>query len=479
MISFTLRPNPDAGIFPKGFAIMGGTVLGGLLYPRFYAWAIRSGASERRFFLIPWLLFAFATVAPGYDAYVNNEPLRIVANLALGLLNAPAFFIFIQRFPVSWRGTCFGASLSAGLLLWHALFLLARANPSGHDAGHHPLLATIYTLHWLSIALLTAICLYYVVVAWEGEKDYTPYFQPAPGSSRRSQTVVFFIAALAVYFLSGTVNAKLTPTLPTASLPLMNIGGSLAAIVAAPISGWLLDKWPEKMFRRILTLCCVFFVLTPALAALDYSEPVYTVLLSASTTAQFVFFVVCSVTMAGIAPTSGKATLYFCFMYSVRLVSAIGYLLWSRVFLVGQGMSVLVAVGVAYAVSRLSWRLDVALTVGDPSGHQEQFASANTTEPSKEFVPDDEVTAAFLQSGGLTPRELEAAKWLLKGVTIRYISKIMGISEGTVKKHAANIYRKYNVTNRHEFSKAWTSYAADNASPSNPDATGGETSQRK
>ncbi len=475
MISLTLRPNPDAGIFPKGIAIMGGTLIAGLIYPRFQAWAMRNGQTVRRFLLLPWLLFAFATVAPGLDAYVFNEPLRLVANLALGLLNSTAFMIFIERFPVSWRGTCFGASLAAGLLLWHILFLLARAHPPGHDAAYHPLLATIYTLHWLSIALLTGICLYFTMAGRQCEKDYRPFLQPSPGSSRRSQTVIFYTAALAVYFLSGTVNAKLTPVLPTASLPLMNIWGSLAAIVAAPISGWLLDKWPEKMFRRILTLCCVFFVLTPALAALDYSEPVYTVLQSASAMAQFVFFVICSVTMAGIAPTIGKATLYLCFLYSVRLVSAFGYLLWSRVFHVGQGMSVLVALIVAYAVSRLSWRLDVARAGVSPSLYQGQFATATASEPLPKLVPNEDVTAAFLQLGRLTPRELDAAKLLLKDVTIRNISRVMGIGEGTVKKHAANIYRKYNVTNRHEFSKAWTSYAKANTSPTNQVDTDAET----
>ncbi len=147
-------------------------------------------------------------------------------------------------------------------------------------------------------------------------------------------------------------------------------------------------------------------------------------------------------------------------------------------FLVGQGMSVLVAVGVAYAVSRLSWRLDVARVAVEPS-FQGPLASPSTAALSPEPVPDDTLTAAFLQLGRLTPRELDAAKLLLKDVTIRNISSTMGIGEGTVKKHAANIYRKYNVTNRHEFSKAWTSYATGNVSPSNPNAKDDETPNRE
>ncbi len=470
VVSFSLRPNPDGRLFLIGGSLMVGTVLGGLVYSRLHAWAIRTGPTTRRFLLIPWMLVAVATVLPGFTQYVFNQELRIVANIALGMVNAPAYLVFIERFPARWRGTCFGSCLAVGLLMWHIVLSVARAHPASGGA-YHPYLPFVYRLHVLSLTILSGICIYAVVTAPRAVTDWVPYFQPASGSSRNAQILLFLIAGFAAYLLNGTLSVKLTPAIPTSSIPLMNIWGSLAAVIAAPIAGWLLDRWPERMFRRILTVCCVLFVLTPALAVLDYTQPVYTVLLAVATTAQFVFYVVCSVTVAGLASTVEKATWYICFIYSFRLVSLFGYLLWTRVLHAGQGMSVLVAVGVAYAVSRLSWRLDVARAVANLFVRQEPYANPIPAEPVPEQLSVDELTAAFLQVGGLTPRELDAAKLLLKDVTIRNISRVMGIGEGTVKKHAANIYRKYNVTNRHEFSKAWTSYAAEHASPANPGAT--------
>ncbi|MCD8349741.1 MAG: LuxR family transcriptional regulator [Planctomycetaceae bacterium] len=474
MVSFNLRPNPDGRMFIIGGSLIIGTVLGGLIYPRLHAWAVQNGKTPRRLFLIPWLLVAVATVLPGFEQYVFNQPLRIAANIALGMINAPTYLIFFQRFPAKWRGTCFGLCLAVGLLVWHVVLSLARAHSSDGGGGYHPFLPLVYITHCLSIIVLAGVSLYLIVVEPRPARDDIPYFQPASESSRHAQILLFFIAGIAVYFLNGTLSARLTPTIPTSSIPLLIIWGSMAAVFAVPVAGWLLDRWPERMFRRILTVCCVLFVLTPALAVLEYTQPIYTVLLAASTTAQFVFFCVCSVTVAGLSPTVEKAALYNCLIYSFRLVSVFGYLLWTRVFFVGQGMSVLIAVGLAYAVSRLSRRLDVVRAgVNSPSHHQPIITAVRG--PSPEKLPDEEVTAAFLRSCKLTPRELEAASLLLEDVPIRNISRIMGIGEGTVKKHTANIYRKYNVSNRHEFSRACTHYSAANASPAKTDASDDET----
>ncbi|RFA29890.1 hypothetical protein CAI21_08635 [Alkalilimnicola ehrlichii] len=48
----------------------------------------------------------------------------------------------------------------------------------------------------------------------------------------------------------------------------------------------------------------------------------------------------------------------------------------------------------------------------------------------------------------LSPREEEVLKWASDGKTVWEIGKILQLSEGTVKFHLSNIYRKLDVTNR-------------------------------
>ena len=53
----------------------------------------------------------------------------------------------------------------------------------------------------------------------------------------------------------------------------------------------------------------------------------------------------------------------------------------------------------------------------------------------------------------LTPREKEIAAHILNGYTNKYISALLNVSEGTVKKMVYNIYRKLNVSSRIELAK--------------------------
>ena len=52
------------------------------------------------------------------------------------------------------------------------------------------------------------------------------------------------------------------------------------------------------------------------------------------------------------------------------------------------------------------------------------------------------------QLASLTKKEAEVIEWASKGKTSWEIGKILAISERTVKFHLANIYTKFNVTNR-------------------------------
>ena len=48
----------------------------------------------------------------------------------------------------------------------------------------------------------------------------------------------------------------------------------------------------------------------------------------------------------------------------------------------------------------------------------------------------------------LTPRESEATQHVIKGLSNKEIGRQMDLSEGTVKIHLHNIYKKFNISNR-------------------------------
>ncbi|WP_119071074.1 response regulator transcription factor [Rubrobacter indicoceani] len=62
----------------------------------------------------------------------------------------------------------------------------------------------------------------------------------------------------------------------------------------------------------------------------------------------------------------------------------------------------------------------------------------------------DEPAASPLESGPLTPRELEVLALISAGLANKSIARALGISEHTVKFHISSIYTRLNVANRAE-----------------------------
>lgn len=62
-----------------------------------------------------------------------------------------------------------------------------------------------------------------------------------------------------------------------------------------------------------------------------------------------------------------------------------------------------------------------------------------------------EVIDEQLNQWNLSSSEIDIAKFILKGLNMREISKIRNTSEATVRQQAMNVYRKANVNNRQEF----------------------------
>lgn len=65
----------------------------------------------------------------------------------------------------------------------------------------------------------------------------------------------------------------------------------------------------------------------------------------------------------------------------------------------------------------------------------------------REFKPDFS-SAIPLEKLGLTPREAEVLLWVAQGKSNGDIATILIMSEGTVKKHLANIFAKLGLENR-------------------------------
>ncbi|MCI0744750.1 MAG: response regulator transcription factor, partial [Verrucomicrobia subdivision 3 bacterium] len=74
---------------------------------------------------------------------------------------------------------------------------------------------------------------------------------------------------------------------------------------------------------------------------------------------------------------------------------------------------------------------------------QEEYAQWN-----QKFRPNFE-SPAPLQRLGLTPREAEVLCWVAQGKTNPDVAVILGMSEGTVKKHLEHIFEKIGVESRH------------------------------
>lgn len=453
VVSFSIRPNIGGRVLPMvGFFFLG-TWLGGAVFPRLSAWAAQTNSLARRMVLAAWLLASLATVLPGFHHYAFNNPLRCIANLALGMAIAPVYQLFFSRFPPAWRGTCFGACLAVGLLCWTILGSLAQAWPRGEDALLHPSLIYVFAIHATAIAVLAALTIRAMVLQPQVAREEKPYFAPAAGKTgRRTLARTLLLAAFAVYLMSGIVGARLTPVFPAPSRQVLPIVLTALAIFAAPAAGWLLDKRLDRLFRHVFPLCCGLFVLTPSLAALGYDHSLHSALQPVMAAGQFVFFVVCSVAIAGVSPTIGLAVWYACCVYGMRTISALGYFIESQALKLAPGTVVFLASVLALFAGMLLRRVKFSsedTTESPPVAQPEQLSPE---EPAIHggIAQPQELDRLFEQHN-LSPREREVAALWLKGMPIRDMAAMLSITERTVKAHVKSILTKFGAVNRTAF----------------------------
>jgi DNA-binding CsgD family transcriptional regulator len=456
MASFSLRPDTGSRMLPIGGVFLMGALAGGALFPRLSAWAAKGRSAARRVAVAAWLSAALLAVLPGFHHYAFNEPLRLFANLLLGMAVAPAYSLLFSRFPARWRGMWFGASLGAGLLCWYGLMSLAYAGPQAGGA-HHPFLLRVYLVHTAAIAVQALLCIHALVLRPGPATISRAAYLPRPAArGATTQIRALTAGALLVYLLSGILDARLTPALPAAPISAAEVFPAVFAAIAATGTGWLLDRRPEMLFRHILPVCCWLFILTPALAVIGYGHALHGILRTSTAVAQFAFFVISSVAAAGLAPDPRRAVWYACRVYASRLLVIVGYMVWTRVFGFELGVTVLAAATLAFLVSALIRRVDFAIA---PEGEAAEAAPEEAARPpaaspgpgvAGEKTAEDRARS-FLATAGLTRREEEVAVLLLLGGdTTGGIASALGITESTTKKHITSVFRKVGVASRHD-----------------------------
>ena len=79
----------------------------------------------------------------------------------------------------------------------------------------------------------------------------------------------------------------------------------------------------------------------------------------------------------------------------------------------------------------------------EPKVEPEQFF-----EPSALVLLDDEQWLSLQRRYHMTPRELEVSKLVCRGLSNRQIATALKITQGTVKTHLRNIYRRVRVNSK-------------------------------
>jgi DNA-binding NarL/FixJ family response regulator len=69
--------------------------------------------------------------------------------------------------------------------------------------------------------------------------------------------------------------------------------------------------------------------------------------------------------------------------------------------------------------------------------------------PDALFIPDPETTVSSgAESGALTSRQLQILPLLAEGMPNKRIAEALGVTEGTVKQHLKDLFRRLNARNR-------------------------------
>ncbi len=443
-------------------ALFAGIIFGGVVFPWLWERFERFPTRGTRALLVSWLIAAAVVVMPGLEAYVFNEPLRVVANFCLGLSAAPTYGLFFSRFPLRWRGMVFGLVFCLAILCWNVLTSLSFFHPPATGDTFHPFQESVFSVHAGALALLAVLSVAAYLTSRTDVREAAVPPVETSGAENNSRLVAFFLAsAFIMNVLVGIMNAQNTPVFPPTGRPLLSIIMAVTIACILPVAGWLYDRHPARMLRRLLSVCCWVIIASPALALIGDADWFLSILRACATVTDGLLFVLGSVAVAHLSPSAGMAVRNACGILIMRFFLVAGYLIWVRWLEFGKGSTVLAALVLAYALGQLVERIMPLLatydapaeTVVNPDAAPER--SPVPDRPDQSDKPDRpagnaaEARCAFLDACNLTSREREIAELLIDGRSIMAIAIALDIAENTVKKHAASLYKKAGVDNRH------------------------------
>ncbi len=370
-VSFVLRPKPDERMPAVGGAFFLGLVIGGLFFARVLEWSSGGVHRWRKAVLVLWLLSGLLTIMPGLHAFAVNDPLRVVANLCLGMQFAPVNRLYFSRFPSKLRGMGFGFTNGAGLLIWNILVFLAMMNPPPAGASFHPYMVEVYVVSITSFAVLAAVCLYsFVSMPLAVQKSLvqaTPYAGTADSDSQARRIVLMLYA---VYILSGVIQARLIPLHTTTSL--MHTIPTALVILVAPIIGRVVDERLDIVIHRFIPIASWLMILSPSLVVLDSSHSLYGLIRSLVPCGQFSLFIIASVAVTRFAPTLKKAVWYTLCIFMARFVSVVTLLIWRKLS-VGETGTIVVAIILAFWICKLAGKIRTATVTHAKSTHTDSL----------------------------------------------------------------------------------------------------------
>ncbi len=330
--------------------------------------------------------------------------------------------------------------------------------------GAHPFLPHVFVVHFVGIAALAAFCLYaFVFRPGVPPAAAEPYFAALPAGTRGRSIHLLLSAAFVLYLMNGLLDIRLFPMMPVLPQPSLERLLYALVIVCSPLAGWLLDRSPETVVRRIMPVCCWLFILSPAMAALGIGHGLHDILQTVAAAAQFVTYVVITLALTGLAQKAALSGFLASIMYSMWMVLVLGYTLFRRGLGLDTGTTVLMATVLALLFHLLLRRVDFVVADGQPTK-----ALPATQAATPVPTPETGIRAMvdFLDGAGLTPREREVTELLFRGSATRDIAASLGISENTAKKHIRGVLRKFGAASRHDL---FARYLAATRAPATED----------
>lgn len=467
-VSFTLRPRQGERLGPITFWALAAILIGCCIFPTILK-LCRTGRKSppsltgalKMFPMVLFLTASLPTLWFGFEIWIQDNPVRHCSNFAWCLLVPSAFHAFYRNVPAHRRGLWFGLGFAGGIFYWWLLMAIAADMRSEIDGTPHPALYLVYLLQIILVHSLSFLLLYLFVIAKAEATPHTGNFSPLLKSRRpKNDARILVLAAVLTYVMNSAIDIRLFPFISMHTMPELKFWLAIPILALVPI-GWLLDRDPVGTFKRLALFCAIVFILTPSLLALDDAPLLYNIIYATTTFVQFVIFITFATILADLLPIDDRCGMYSACLFGLRLVSVLFFLFLRSWLYVSEGILIFGATAFAIAFKLLVRHVDFIretppeTVIAEPAPPPAvPFVVPPEAPSAPVMAPTHEASAgvdSYLESRHLTPRELEVARLVLRGLSTREIGARLAITEHTVKTHVKNILDKFGLPHRKAF----------------------------